>query len=122
MHEIRAHGGKAISVVCDVGQESDVAKVADAAVRAFGGIDTWVNNAGISIFGRTWDVPLADWRRMFETVYWGVVYGSLTALRYFRKNGQVGAIVNVGFGRGLPDHAFFEPTTQAGRMPLVLRV
>jgi NAD(P)-dependent dehydrogenase (short-subunit alcohol dehydrogenase family) len=104
VQEIRAHGGKAISVVCDVGQESDVAKVADAAVRAFGGIDTWVNNAGISIFGRTWDVPLADWRRMFETVYWGVVYGSLTALRHFRKNRQIGAIVNVGsfFGDRAP--------------------
>ncbi len=58
-------------------------------MREFGRIDTWVNNAGISIFGHTWDVPLADWRRMFETVYWGVVYGSLTALAHYRSRGGV---------------------------------
>lgn len=104
VNEIRSQGGEAVHVVCDVGSEEDVARLADAAVRAFGGIDTWVNNAGISIFGRTWDVPVADWRRMFETVYWGVVYGSLTAVRYFRKHGRAGAIVNVGsfFGDRAP--------------------
>ena len=33
---------------------------------------------------------------MFDTVYWGTVYGSLTALRHYRERGEAGAIVNVG--------------------------
>jgi NADP-dependent 3-hydroxy acid dehydrogenase YdfG len=64
-------------------------------VQAFGGFDTWVNNAGLSIFGQVWDVLLADWRRMFDTTDWGVVHGLLAAVRHFRQHGRAGAIVNV---------------------------
>ena len=96
VQEIQEAGGSAISVTCDVGREEDVAWTVEAALRAYGRIDTWVNNAGISIFGRTWGVPIADWRRMFDTVYWGVVYGSLAALRQFREQGGPGTIINVG--------------------------
>ena len=94
--EITAQGGRAVHVVCDVGNDDEVERVAQAAVRAFGRIDTWVNNAGIAIFGEIWDVPLADWRRMFDTTYWGVVHGSLAAVRQFRAQGGSGAIVNIG--------------------------
>ncbi len=101
---IRGRGGRAVHLVCDVGREEDVARLAETAIREFGGFDTWVNNAGISIFGRTWDVPLEEWRRMFDTTYWGVVHGSLAALRHFRQRGGPGAIVNVGsfFGDRAP--------------------
>ncbi|MBB3691425.1 SDR family oxidoreductase [Sphingomonas sp. BK580] len=104
VEEIEAAGGRAAYVVCDVGQEGDVARVGAAAERVFGGFDTWVNNAGISIFGRLWDVPLAEWHRMFDTVYWGTVHGSLAALRYYRAANKPGAIVNIGslFGDKAP--------------------
>jgi NAD(P)-dependent dehydrogenase (short-subunit alcohol dehydrogenase family) len=94
--EIEANGGEAAYFVCDVGRQEEVDRAAEAAVRRFGRVDAWVNNAGISIFGRLWDVPMADWRRMFDTVYWGVVHGSLAALRHFRERGGPGAIINVG--------------------------
>lgn len=94
--EIRRQGGEAIHAVCDMGRQEEVERAAEAAVREFGRFDTWVNNAGISIFGRLWDVPMADWRRMFDTVYWGQVYGSLAALRHYRERGGPGAVVNVG--------------------------
>ncbi|SHK16534.1 Short-chain dehydrogenase [Roseomonas rosea] len=102
--EIRAQGGQAIAVHCDVGKEEDVKNLADTAIREFGRIDTWVNNAGISIFGQVWDVPMADWHRMFDTVYWGVVHGSLAALAHYRERGGPGAIINVGsfFGDRAP--------------------
>lgn len=50
--EIRNQGGEAIYVVADVGQEEDVNHIAQAAIANFGNFDTWVNNAGVSIFGR----------------------------------------------------------------------
>jgi hypothetical protein len=43
-----------------------------------------VNNAGVSIYGRITDVPLADARRLFETNYWGLVHGSLVAVPHLR--------------------------------------
>lgn len=94
--EIRSRGGQAAAVPCDVGKEEDVRRLAEEAVRRFGRFDTWVNNAGISIFGQVWDVPMAEWHRMFDTVYWGVVHGSLAAVRHYRESGRPGAIVNVG--------------------------
>jgi short-subunit dehydrogenase len=68
--------------------------VADLAVEQFGGIDTWVNNAGIGMYGKLTDTPLADKRRLFDVDFWGVVHGCRTAVRHLRQAG--GAIVNVG--------------------------
>src|SRR3954469_4662510 len=93
--ELRGAGGTALAVAADVGDPADVERVAQTAVRELGGFDTWVNNAGVSIFGRIEEVSLADMRRMFDTVYWGVVHGSLEAVRHFRARGG-GALVNVG--------------------------
>lgn len=45
--EIIAAGGKAIAVPCDVRKEDQVQAVVDAAVKAFGGVDIIVNNAGV---------------------------------------------------------------------------
>jgi short-subunit dehydrogenase len=92
--EINSTGGEAVAVVADVGVEEDVDKIASTAIANFGGFDTWVNNAGVSIYGKLTDVPLEDQRRLFDTNYWGVVYGSLVAATHLARNG--GAIINVG--------------------------
>jgi NADP-dependent 3-hydroxy acid dehydrogenase YdfG len=47
--EINEAGGEAIYVVGDVGQFHYVQNIADQAIRHFGGFDTWVNNAGLSM-------------------------------------------------------------------------
>ncbi len=92
--EIRAKGGEAVAVAADVGKQEDIRRISDRAVEAFGGFDTWVNNAGVSIYGKITDVPTEDHRRLFETNFWGVVYGSQTAAEHLREKG--GAIINVG--------------------------
>jgi short-subunit dehydrogenase len=92
--EIIGSGGDAIHVVADVGHEGDVRRIADTAIRHFGGFDTWVNNAGVSIYGKLLEIPLEDQRRLFDTNFWGVVHGSLAAARHLRGRG--GAIINVG--------------------------
>jgi len=92
--EINATGGEAIHIAGDVGKFDDVQNIADAAVRHFGGFDTWVNNAGVSIYGPVLEQSLEDQRRLFETNYWGVVHGSIVACAHLRQNG--GALINVG--------------------------
>lgn len=94
VERIRADGGEALAVTADVGAPEDVERVAREAARAFGRIDTWVNNAGVGIFGRIDDTRLDDARRVFDTNYWGVVHGSLTALPYLRESG--GTLITVG--------------------------
>jgi short-subunit dehydrogenase len=90
---INVAGGHAVSVVADVANPDDVNQIANVAIAEFGRIDTWVNNAGISVYGRLDEVSLDDQRRIFDVNYWGVVHGSLTALRYLRGGG---ALINVG--------------------------
>src|SRR5205085_8956246 len=92
--EITQAGGAAIYVVADVGREEDVRRIAAEAVARFGGFDTWVNDAGVSIYGKITDVPTEDLRRLFETNFWGVVYGSRAAAEHLRTRG--GALINVG--------------------------
>jgi NADP-dependent 3-hydroxy acid dehydrogenase YdfG len=58
VNEIRSSGGQAIYVGADVGKEEDVNRIAEKAIAEFGSFDTWVNNAGVSIFGRCMDVTV----------------------------------------------------------------
>jgi len=92
--EIRQQGGSAVHAVADVADEAAMRRVADLAVHSFGGIDCWVNNAGVSIYGRIEEVTMEDHRRLFETNYWGVVIGSRIAAKHLRQHG--GALINVG--------------------------
>ena len=92
--EIVGSGGEAIYVVADVGHRSDVERVARVAIERFGRIDTWVNDAGVSIYGRLQEATDEDNRRLFDTNFWGVVYGSLIAVEKMRESG--GALINVG--------------------------
>lgn len=89
-------GGNAICVKTDVANVTDVRRVACKAVEVFGRIDTWINNAGVSVYGRIKDVPTDDHRRVFETNYWGVVNGARTAVERMIESGEGGAIINIG--------------------------
>jgi short-subunit dehydrogenase len=94
VEDINAAGGEAIAVPADVADRSQMDRVAQEAVRRFGGIDTWVNDAGGSIYGKLEQVSEADSKRLFETNFWGVVNGSLVALPYLKARG--GALINIG--------------------------
>src|SRR6266545_6778538 len=92
--QIRSAGGRAIHVVADVSDPQQVERIADEAVREFGRIDTWVNNAAVSMYGRLVETPIEDLRRQMDINYWGQVYGSRTAVQHLRNRG--GALINVG--------------------------
>ncbi len=94
LDQIIQHGGEAAYVVADVANKSQLANAAQEALTRFGRIDTWINDAGVSIFGRLQEVGDEDSRRLFETNFWGVVHGSLIALPHLKQHG--GALINVG--------------------------
>lgn len=98
--EINAGGGEAAHVAADVASFSDLLRAAEVARDRFGGFDTWINNAGVSIFGRLAEVSLDDMRRLFDTNLWGTVNGSIIAADAFRdrlrRGDGGGAIINIG--------------------------
>jgi short-subunit dehydrogenase len=87
-------GEKAAAVPCDVTDWQQVENLAQEAIAQFGHIDTWVNNAGLGLYGRLEQSDIDDAHRLFEIDFWGVVNGSLVALPHLRHQG--GALINVG--------------------------
>ena len=73
-----------------------VERVASRADELHGGFDTWINNAGVAIFGAIADTPLDDQRRLFETNYWGVVNGCRVAVEHLKGRADGGALITVG--------------------------
>jgi short-subunit dehydrogenase len=92
--QIVSDGGIATYAVADVADRAQLEQAAAVAIRRFGAIDTWINDAGVSIYGRLEEVADGDSRRLFDINFWGVVNGSLVALPYLRQGG--GALINIG--------------------------
>lgn len=94
VQEIREDGGEATMHIGDVADRSAMEGLADTAIAAYRRIDTWINNAGVSIYGEISEVRIEDARRLFDTNYWGVVNGSLVAVEHLATFG--GTLINVG--------------------------
>ena len=93
VERIRGDGGRAAYQVADVAAPAQVEAIAQTAIREFGRIDTWVNNAAVAMYGRIMELPIDDMRRQFDVNYWGHVYGSRVAVPHLKKQG--GALINV---------------------------
>lgn len=91
---IQSSGGETMLLTADLWERDQAVAAAQAVVERFGRIDTWINNAGISIYGRLDEVSEADGRRLFDVNFWGVVNGSLAALPHLIAAG--GSLINVG--------------------------
>ena len=91
--EIEADGGDVVIVSADVGRRDDISGIVAAARAVFGGFDTWVNVAGVTIYGRLWEISDEDSERLLRTNFWGTVYGSLAAVDHLRDKG--GGLINV---------------------------
>jgi len=112
--EIHNRGGQAVYVVTDVSSEQEMRRVAYEAQGRFGGFDTWVNNAGTSIYGPAMEVTMDDAHRLFEINFWGTVYGSRIAVEHLRSRG--GALINIGSevsDTAVPMQAFYSATKHA---------
>jgi NAD(P)-dependent dehydrogenase (short-subunit alcohol dehydrogenase family) len=112
--EIERNGGTARAVVADVSRAEDVERLAASALEEFGSLDTWVNNAGVSFYGRLMEVALEDMRQLFEVNFWGTVHGCRAAVP--RLKGSGGALINLGSvvsDRAIPLQGAYSASKQA---------
>jgi NADP-dependent 3-hydroxy acid dehydrogenase YdfG len=93
--EVRAAGGTALVLPCDVGDADAVEVAAARAEDELGPIDVWVNCAMAAVLAFVHETDPADVRRVTETTYLGCVHGTLAALRRMRPRDR-GVIVQVG--------------------------
>jgi short-subunit dehydrogenase len=93
--ELTGKGAQVATVTADVASIPDIERIAATAQQKFGGVDTWINNAAASIWGRIEEVSDEDSRRMFDTNFWGIVNGSRAAVKLLKRGGG-GALINLG--------------------------
>ena len=113
--EITSRGGSAVHAVCDVADASQVEQVAEAAITAFGRIDTWVNVAAVSVYARFEDTSLEEFRQIMDVNFMGQVHGAKAALPHLRREGR-GALIAISSVEGtvsLPLHSAYAASKHA---------
>lgn len=103
-------GGKALAVPTDVSDEAAVRALAHRTVESFGRLDVWVNNAGVSAFGRFEQVPAEAFRRVIDINLFGCIHGARAALPYFRQQGN-GILINVSSVVAITGQPYTTPYT-----------
>lgn len=97
---VRAAGGEAVFVATDVRRAADL-EAALAATEAFGGLDIWVNNAGIFRWGFIADFSEDDFDATFDVNVKGTYLGCQTAMRAFLRQERGGVILNMSSVAGI---------------------
>ncbi len=92
--EVERTGGEAHVVPTDVSDWDEVHHLATAAVSHFGRIDTWVNNAAVSLYAPVEQTTAEEMRRIVEVDLLGQMYGCAAALEQMKRQGA-GTIINV---------------------------
>jgi short-subunit dehydrogenase len=107
--EVRARGGEALVLPCDVSDAAAVERAADEVEAAFGPIDVWVNAAMTAVLAEVLDTTAEEFRRVTEVTYLGSVHGALAALARMVPRDR-GKLVQVGSAlayRGIPLQASY---------------
>jgi NAD(P)-dependent dehydrogenase (short-subunit alcohol dehydrogenase family) len=102
--DVRAAGGTPLVLPVDVADAAAVDAAADRVERELGPIDVWVNVAFTAVFAPFAEVTAAEYARVTEVTYLGVVHGTMAALARMRPRDR-GVIVQTGSAlgrRGVP--------------------
>ena len=107
--EVERLGGTAMVMPLDIADADAVLAAADKIAAERGGIDIWINDAMVTVFGAVWQLTPDEFRRVTEVTYLGFVHGTIAALRHMRPRNH-GTIVQVGSAlayRGIPLQAAY---------------
>ncbi len=91
---LRADGGQALYVRCDVSNVAEIEQAVAKAVETFGHIDILVNNAGILHGTPIVDITEAEWDKIMDVNLKGMFFMCQKAIIEFKKNGG-GKIINI---------------------------
>ncbi len=113
--ECRKRGGEAITVQTDVGESAQCEELIKQTVEAYGRIDTLVNNAGISMWGRFDEIQdLAILERIMQVNFFGSMYCTYYALPYLKKTKGRVVFINSAAGKGgIPERSGYAPSKHA---------
>ncbi len=88
--EIKAAGGNALAIQCDLRDESQIAAAVGQAASEFGGIDILINNASAINLTRTEETPAKRFDLMFDVNVRGTFLTSQDAIEHLRASAEAG--------------------------------
>ncbi len=94
--ELRAAGAQAMGVVMNVVDEGEVNAGVAEVVRAWGGVDVLVSNAGIQIIHPLEAFPFADWKRLLAIHLDGAFLTTKACLPHMYASGRGGSVIYMG--------------------------
>jgi NAD(P)-dependent dehydrogenase (short-subunit alcohol dehydrogenase family) len=82
--------GEALVCTADVTNLDDNERVADSVIEAWGGLDVWISNAGISpVVTGPLDIDPTTWREIIDVNLTGSFFGARAAARVMRDGGRI---------------------------------
>jgi NAD(P)-dependent dehydrogenase (short-subunit alcohol dehydrogenase family) len=113
LRQVHEQGADGLYIHADVSKESDVTRLIERTVAAYGRLDIAVNNAAKEIAGPTLDLPSSSFEELVDTNLKGTYYCMKHEVAQMRKNGG-GAIVNqasiTSSITGVPDNGLYGAT------------
>lgn len=94
--KFREGGAQAMAVAMDVTNEAAVNAGVDAVVKAWGGVDVLVSNAGIQIVHPLEEFTLAEWKKLLAIHLDGAFLTSKACLPHMYKSGRGGSVIFMG--------------------------
>jgi citronellol/citronellal dehydrogenase len=88
--DIRAVGGVALPIQCDIRDENQIESAMRQAAQEFGGIDILINNASAINLTKTEATPARRFDLMFDVNVRGTFLTSQAAIPYLRESAQAG--------------------------------
>lgn len=110
-------GSGTLPIRVDVTRRQDVERLRDESLRAFGGVDVWVNNAGRGIGRPVLDLTDADFDEMMAINAKSALYGMQAILPHFEERGE-GHLINVSSTLGRIPFATYRSAYSAAKAAL----
>ena len=94
--EVKAEGGRAMAIAVDVSDEGQVNAGVAEVVKAWGGVDILVSNAGIQIVHPIEEFPFAEWKKLIAIHLDGAFLTTKACLPHMYASGRGGSIILMG--------------------------
>jgi NADP-dependent 3-hydroxy acid dehydrogenase YdfG len=107
--QLQGQGSEVLACVTDVADPEQVARLRDAAVARFAGVDLLFNNAGVMQTGYSWTIDARQWQRMLDINLKGVINGIHAFMPLLLEQGRPAHVVNTASLAGLISSPLMAP-------------
>jgi len=113
--ECRSRGGESLAIATDVTNQDQCRHLIERTVAEYGGIDTLINNAGITMWARFDEIrDLGFLERIMTVNYFGSVYCTHYALPYLKKSrGRIVGVASLAAKTGIPTRTGYAASKHA---------